>query len=74
MPAPDHRLIRFKALPDGFQDELIETAERGQKWAAKGVEPVEVFRMAGVGPVPAPATLTASPGAGYAVAQATGAG
>ncbi|WP_165968247.1 hypothetical protein [Saccharopolyspora elongata] len=46
MPALDHRLIRLKALPDGFQTEFIETAERGQ--AGRGedaVEHVEVFRM-----------------------------
>jgi len=30
VPALDHRLIRLKALPDGFQTEFIETAERGQ--------------------------------------------
>jgi hypothetical protein len=29
VPALDHRLIRLKALPDGFQTEFIETAERG---------------------------------------------
>jgi hypothetical protein len=51
VPALDHRLIRLKALPDGFQAELIETAERGQ--AGRGedsvAEPVEVFRMGSVG-------------------------
>ncbi|MFI0463788.1 hypothetical protein ACH347_06885 [Saccharopolyspora sp. 5N102] len=42
----DHRLIRLKALPDGFQTEFIETAERGQTGRGEdGVERVEVFRM-----------------------------
>ena len=46
VPALDHRLIRLKALPDGFQTELIETAERGQTGRGEdSVEHVEVFRM-----------------------------
>ncbi|WP_199812727.1 hypothetical protein [Streptomyces sp. NRRL S-1813] len=46
MTALDHRLIRLKALPDGFQTECIETAERGQTgYGEDGVEHVEVFRM-----------------------------
>ena len=49
-PALDHRLIRLKALPDGFQTELIETAERGQTGRGEdSVEHVEVFRMGSVG-------------------------
>ncbi|MFC9227757.1 hypothetical protein ACFTZI_02080 [Streptomyces decoyicus] len=39
MPALDHRLIRLKALPDGFQTECIETAERGR--ARRGEDGVE---------------------------------
>ena len=50
MPALDHRLIRLKALPDGFQTEFIETAERGQTGRGEdSVEHVEVFRMGSVG-------------------------
>ncbi|WP_165914371.1 hypothetical protein [Streptomyces sp. AcE210] len=46
MPALDHCLILLKALPDGFQAEVIETAERGQTGRGEGgVEYVEVFRM-----------------------------
>ena len=46
MPALDHRLIRLKALPDGFQTELIETAGRGQTGRGEdSVEHVEVFRV-----------------------------
>lgn len=46
MPALDHRLIRLKALPDGFQTEFIETEERGRTGRGEdGVEHVEVFRM-----------------------------
>ncbi|WP_177226833.1 hypothetical protein [Saccharopolyspora shandongensis] len=47
MPALDHRLIRLKALPDGFQTEFVETAERGRTGRGEdGVEHVEIFRMA----------------------------
>jgi hypothetical protein len=49
-PALDHRLIRLKALPDGFQTEFIETAERVQIGRGEdSVEHVEVFRMGSVG-------------------------
>ncbi|MBA2805922.1 hypothetical protein E0500_000140 [Streptomyces sp. KM273126] len=50
MPALDHRLIRLKALPDGFQAELIKTAERGRTGRGEdGMEHVEVFRTGSVG-------------------------
>lgn len=46
VPALDHRLIRLKALLDGFQTEFIETAERGQTGRGEdSVEHVEVFRV-----------------------------
>lgn len=46
MSALDHRLIRLKALPDDFQTEPIETAERGQTGRGEeSVEHVEVLRM-----------------------------
>jgi hypothetical protein len=39
-------MIRLTALPDGFQTEFIETAERGPTGRGeKSVEHVEVFRM-----------------------------
>lgn len=48
--ALDHRLTRLKALPDGCQTELIETAERGQTGRGEhSAEHVEVFRMGSVG-------------------------
>ncbi|MET7716431.1 hypothetical protein [Streptomyces sp. NPDC005407] len=46
MLALDYRLIRLKALPDGFQTEFIETAERGQTGRGEdSVDHVEIFPM-----------------------------
>lgn len=48
--ALQHRPIRLEALADGYETELIETAEHGQIGRGEdSVEHVEVFRMAGVG-------------------------
>lgn len=45
-PALQHRPIRFQFLPNCFQAELIEAAERGQVRGGEGsVVHVEVFRM-----------------------------
>jgi hypothetical protein len=42
-----HGTIGLKALPDGFQTKVIETAERGHVRASEGsVRQVEVFRWA----------------------------
>ncbi|BDH11877.1 hypothetical protein HOK021_30560 [Streptomyces hygroscopicus] len=55
MPALDHRLIRLKALPDGFHTEFIETAERGQtERGEESVEHVKAFRMADLDAYPTP--------------------
>jgi hypothetical protein len=45
----DHRPIRFKVLPDGFEADLFESAERGQIGRGEGsLEHVEVFRTVSV--------------------------
>ncbi|HEY1702571.1 MAG TPA: hypothetical protein VGG75_22940 [Trebonia sp.] len=45
MPALDHRLIRLKALPDGFQTEFIETAERGRTGRGEDVEDTRAHHL-----------------------------
>ena len=48
--ALQHRPIRPEALPDGFEAEPVEPAERGKVGSQEGtVGHVEVFRMGGVG-------------------------
>jgi hypothetical protein len=47
--AREHRAVRFEALPDGFETEVVEPGERGQVRAGEGsLKHVEVFQMAGV--------------------------
>lgn len=49
-PALDHRPIRRETLPDGYETELVEAAERGQIRGREGsVEHVEVFQMDSLG-------------------------
>ena len=49
-PALDHRPIRLEQLPDSFEAELIQSAERGQIRRGEGsLEHVEVFRMVSLG-------------------------
>lgn len=46
--ALQHRTIRFETLRDGFEAELVETAERGQVGRGeRRVVQVEVFRQMG---------------------------
>ena len=48
--ALDDRPIRVESLPDSFEAECVEAAERGEAGRGKGsVEHVEVFRMVSVG-------------------------
>jgi aminoglycoside phosphotransferase (APT) family kinase protein len=48
-PAGDHSAVRFEALPNGLQAELVEPAERSQIRASEGsAGHVEVFRMGSV--------------------------
>lgn len=47
--ASDHRAVGLEPLPNGFETELIQSAERGQVRASEGsVVHVEVFRMGSV--------------------------
>lgn len=47
--ASDHRAVGLEPLPNGFETELIQSAERGQVKASEGsVVHVEVFRMGSV--------------------------
>jgi len=48
-PARQHRTIRLQPLPDSFQAELLQAAERRQVRTSEGsVRHVEVFQMGGV--------------------------